>query len=190
MYCGILSVPQDLVLTLIQYALVNLSVRNTHTHIGVNHGSGVAGCRRPNDGQIINRIMFLGDRSAATQQLWPWCNVMAGHGKKTHQALHLSRTLTIIPHKTFSSFQILNQIISSVCITACRSLFNPESQQMLPLIFSESFPRTKRLNVILTREKVGMNVVRSDTLLSYKFPIMDELKCQFPDMNSGLTQII
>lgn len=62
--------------------LVNPSVR-THTHkhtlAGVNHGSGVADSRRLNDGQIINRIMFLGDRSVATLQLWPWCNVKTGH---------------------------------------------------------------------------------------------------------------
>lgn len=32
MRCGILSVPQDLILTLTQSVLVNLSLRNTHTH--------------------------------------------------------------------------------------------------------------------------------------------------------------
>lgn len=121
MHCGILSVPQDLILTLIQYVLVNLSLRNTHTHThaGVNHGSGVAGCRRPNDGQIINRIMFLGDRSAATQQLWPWCNVMAGPWKETHQALHLRRTLTIFP---MDLFKLLNTESKGLSKAGDRSL--------------------------------------------------------------------
>lgn len=68
---------------------------STHTHArsGVNHGCGVAGCRRPNDGLIINRIVFLGDRSAATQQLWPWCNVMAAHWKKKTTGLYTSAEL-------------------------------------------------------------------------------------------------
>lgn len=63
------------------------SIWETHTHTGVNHGAGVSACRRPNDGQIINRIRFRGDGSAATQQLWPWCNVMAGHKNSGHRAL-------------------------------------------------------------------------------------------------------
>lgn len=83
----------------------SISEKDTYTRTGVNHGSGVADSRRLNDGQIINRIMFLGDRSAATLQLWPWCNVMAGHWKKTRQALHLQTTLTICPDRLFEAFK-------------------------------------------------------------------------------------